>query len=476
MNLKAFIAALMIATSACNALLGPSHSNPTTADAGVPTFYLNLPTPTPIPPTVVLPTFPVKGPTPSRTPRPPATPTSTPTSTPSVRWPVATLTIVSSMPMSGSVSITPRAFVNAEQLRLEQAGYKACGGKYALAFKPLDDASFYAAGMDTSLETQNARWAAADPSVIAYIGGYDSNAAKIAIPILNRAGPLLMMSPSATYPGLTEPVIGQPDEPDKYYPAGVRNFARVIPTDGVQGVISAAYMSKTLGVTSVFILDDGEPYGQAVADVFESAAKVLSIHVVGHESINPVAGDYQALMLEIATRNNGGPPDAIFASMLASNNASQLLKDKVTVLGDNTKVKFMGPGGIRTQSFIVEAGSPTAEGVFAADEGLPFPDGLTDAGVRFVNDYQAVNGKLTKPAALYAYETMNVLLKAIENVCASGGDPTDRRQVRDAVFAINNFSGVLGTWTFDQNGDTSLTNITIYTVKNGAWQVVETVR
>ena len=67
---------------------------------------------------------------------------------------------------------------------------------------------------------------------------------------------------------------------------------------------------------------------------------------------------------------------------------------------------------------------------------------------------------------------MNVALAAIESVCASGGDPTSRKAVRDAVFATEDFNGVLGTWSFDANGDTSLTDMTIYKVENGIYKVV----
>jgi branched-chain amino acid transport system substrate-binding protein len=69
---------------------------------------------------------------------------------------------------------------------------------------------------------------------------------------------------------------------------------------------------------------------------------------------------------------------------------------------------------------------------------------------------------------------MNVVVAAIESVCAAGGDPTNREAVRAAVFATKDFNGVLGTWSFDANGDTTLTDMTIYQVKNGAYVAVGT--
>lgn len=75
---------------------------------------------------------------------------------------------------------------------------------------------------------------------------------------------------------------------------------------------------------------------------------------------------------------------------------------------------------------------------------------------------------------MYGYEAMNVLMQALENVCAAGGNPADRATVNKAVFAIKDFNGVLGTWSFDANGDTSITDMTIYQVQNGAYTPVGT--
>src|SRR6266508_3245245 len=114
-----------------------------------------------------------------------------------------TLKIVSSLPMTGASLTQTQTIVNAEQLRLEQAGNKACGGKYNIAYEAWDDASAALGKWDPAVETENANKAAADKSIVAYLGTFNSGAAKLSIPILNQAGPLVMISPANTYPGLT---------------------------------------------------------------------------------------------------------------------------------------------------------------------------------------------------------------------------------------------------------------------------------
>ncbi len=446
MKRKAITLVLALCAVSCS-VLSPRATEPTKV---FPTYNANLPTDTPLPPTLV--------------------PIYTATPTANVNWPVATLTIVASLGTKGSSSAESRAIQNAEKLRLVQANYLACRGKYQLAYQTLNDINKKTMAWDPNLETDNVTTAVEDPSVIAYLGGDTIDAAKLIIPMLEKAGPMVVLSVSNSYPGLTKAGSGVPNEPDIYYPTGVRNFVRVATDDDVEATYAAQYMAQALGVKSVFIIDDEEPYGYALSHAFEAAALVMGMQVVGHEAISPKAKDYQALMWRIAASNNGHAPDAVFASVLAQNNASQLLKDKVTVLGDNTKVKFMGPSGILTPQFIAGAGAATAEGVYAATTRPAIPDGLTDAGKQFVSDYQTNYGPLNEPDAIYAYEAMNVLLKAIENICASGGDPTNRKQVRDALFGVRDFNGVLGTWSFDANGDTSLAKVTMYQVKDGAFE------
>jgi branched-chain amino acid transport system substrate-binding protein len=375
-----------------------------------------------------------------------------------------TLKIVSSLPMTGSSLTQTKTMVQAEQMRLDEAGSKACGGKYTISYQALDDATAAAGQWDAATETENANKAAADKSVIAYLGTFNSGAAKLSIPILDNAGPLVMVSPANTYAGLTKPGFAA-GEPDIYYPTKVRNYTRVIVADDVQGAVAARFIHDTLKASTVYILDDQQLYGKGIADVLANTAKGIGLTVVGHDGIDTKAADYKALMTKISTSNNGAPPDVVYAAMVIDSNAAQLLKDKVAIMGDNTKVKFVGPDGIQTQAFIDGAGASVAEGVYASVGGLP-ADKLPAAGQAFVKAYTAKYGA-TEPYTIYAYEAMSVVLAAIESVCAAGGNPTDRKAIRDAVFNTKNFSGALGTWSFDANGDTSLTDLTFYQVTSG---------
>jgi branched-chain amino acid transport system substrate-binding protein len=380
-----------------------------------------------------------------------------------------TLKIVSSLPLTGASLQQTDTIVKSIQLKLDQVKNQACGGKYKLVYESKDDASAALGKWDPAVETENANKAAADKSVIAYIGTFNSGAAKLSIPILGKSN-LVMVSPANTYSGLTKEIGADKKvgEPGVYYPTGARNYTRVIVADDVQGAVAANW-AKSLGVNSVYILDDAELYGKGVADVFNATAKGLGMNVIGQESIDPKAADYKALMTKISTSNGGQAPDMIYVGMVIDNGAAQLLKDKVGVMGDNTKVKFMGPDGIQTQALIDGAGADVAAGAFATVGGVPF-DQLPPSGLQYRKDYTAKYGETNEPYSIYGYEAANVVIDAIERICKDGKDPTDRATVRDYVFATKDFDGVLGKWSFDKNGDTSLTSMTGYVVKDGKYE------
>jgi len=352
------------------------------------------------------------------------------------------------------------------QLRVEQAGNKACDGKYRIVYESWDDASASEGKWTSEMEIQNANNAVNDKSIVAYLGTFNSGAAKLSIPILNQAG-MIMISPANTYPGLTHKVEGvtESDEPYAYFPNGVRNFVRLVATDDLQGPVVVNFMVSQ-GIKSVYILNDQEVYGKGVAEAVNMAAQKAGIIVVAQEGYDPKAANYLELMKKISTSNNGSAPDAIFLGAIVENNAGQLLKDKVAVLGDNQQVKFIGPDGLFTAGLIETAGPSAAEGTFATTPGLALAD-LGEAGQKFYADYAKRFGETNEPYAIMGYETMSVTLHAIENLCAAGGDPTNRSAIRDAVFSIREFEGALGIWSFDNNGDITIPYFLVGQVQNG---------
>jgi branched-chain amino acid transport system substrate-binding protein len=342
--------------------------------------------------------------------------------------------------------------VNAMKMALEEVGNKIDNA--TIEFEDLDDATPARGAWDAGKEAENANRAVNDPDVIAYIGTFNSGAAKVSIPILNRAN-LAMVSPANTYPGLTKKVEGvEANEPDVYYPGGTRNYSRVVPSDDIQGAVAANW-AKSLGVQKVYILDDTELYGHGLAVVFNNTAPKIGLTVVGGpEGIDPKASDYRAL----ATKIRGTNPDLVYFGGITQNQAGKLLKDLRSVVGNN--LKFMSPDGTYEKAFIDDAGD-AGEGAYITFGGVP-PSKLTGKGGDWYKAYKAKYNSEPEAYAAYGYESMKVVLDSIKRAGVK-----DRVKVRDAIMGTRDYDGVLGKWSFDRNGDTSLTNMSGRQIKGG---------
>jgi branched-chain amino acid transport system substrate-binding protein len=355
--------------------------------------------------------------------------------------------------------------VNAIKLAVEERDNKA--GDVNIEYESLDDATAQAGQWDAAKCAENAQEAAQDEQVIGWIGPFNSGCAAVEIPINNRAG-LAMISPANTYIGLTKEG-GEPDEPDKYYPSGDRNYARVIVADDKQGAAGAALMEEE-GLNSVYILDDKETYGKGLADQFQKAAEASGIEVLGREGIDGSASNYRSLMNKIATAN----PDAVYFGGIIENNAAQLIKDKVGAGMSNDEVAFIGPDGIFVDTLLSQAGD-SAEGIWVTFGGLPESE-LSQKGQEFVENYESTYDDKIQPYTAYAYEAANVMLDAIERASKeAGGGVPDREAVAKQIYATEDYSGVLGTWSFDEDGDTTLTELSIQQVEDGEFQFQHTV-
>jgi branched-chain amino acid transport system substrate-binding protein len=372
-----------------------------------------------------------------------------------------TATIVSDLPLQGPSRAENETIVNAVTLALEERDYMA--GDVRIEYQSRDDARD--GKWDETACEENAQSAAGDESIVGWIGPFNSGCATVQIPILNEAG-LAMISPANTALKLTKPSV-DPDEPEKYYPTGERNYARVIVTHDKQGRGGAIWM-RDLGVESVFVLDDGETDGRTVANQFEQSARELGMEVLGREGVDGNAGDYSSLMQRIAQLN----PDAIYFAGVAQDTTGRLVTDKVAAGMSNEDVLFMGPDGISDQTFLDAAGG-AADGIYVTFGSL-YPSELPARGQEFVDRYGERFGSDPEPYTANGYEAANVLLDAIERSYEADGEVT-RAGVVQELFATQIYDGVLGTWSFDEDGDSDLTEISIQRVENGEFEFYRTI-
>ena len=348
------------------------------------------------------------------------------------------------------------------QLYLDQHGDVA--GKYKIKLKFYDDAVASTGSWDPSTCTSNAQKHVASTNEIAVMGTFNSGCAKLEVPILNGA-PMLMVSDANTSPGLTKSYAGNdPGEPEKYYPSGKRNYARVVTTDDYQGQADADFLSQSKKIKSCYVVNDNSTYGKGVAGAFATAAKADGITILGNDSWDSKATNYTALMSKIKQKN----PGCLFIGGTYDLNGGQLVKDKFNILGDNNKVLMMAPDGFTGYPDLDKL--PQSQGMYLSFSGLA-SEQLTKqagAGQKLLAAYKAKYG--TAPVGsypLYGAAALQVILAAIAK-----SDGT-RQGVINQVFgstpiSISATDSVLGkAFTIDtKTGDVSAKDISILQMKN----------
>jgi branched-chain amino acid transport system substrate-binding protein len=364
--------------------------------------------------------------------------------------------VASDLPLQGAIRHQTVEINRAIIWALQDQSWKA--GSYKIAYQSCDDSTAQAAGWDTGKCATNAHSYATNMSVIGVVGTFNSGCAKIIIPILNRAhpGPVAIVSPANTSPGITTTGPGaDPGEPNKYYPTGVRNYARVVANDQYQGPADAMF-TKSLGKTKVYVLNDKQTYGYGVALTYSNAAKKLGLKVVGFKGWDAKQSSYEALAQAI--KKSGA--QVVFLGGIVCNNGTKLMQDIKSV---NPHIQLQMPDGFSDPN----ANGPVANGAYFSVAGQP-PTSLKGKGATFVKKFGKSIGEAPNPYAAYGAEAMEVLLNAIAR---SGGN---RANVAKALYGMTVRNGILGTFTINSQGDTSGSAITIYKQKGKKFIPVST--
>ena len=328
------------------------------------------------------------------------------------------LTVYLSAPLSGPRAADGQDVADGAQLAIEDAAGEAGGTMVTLA--TLDDAGND--GWDASRTGANARLAAQDSTAIAYVGELDSGASRTSVPITNEAG-MLQVSPGSGAEDLTRAALGSSDVPS-VQPSGARTFGRVIPSDRDQGEAAGVWMSEQ-GIAKVALIGGRDPFGEALVAGLESGVSAPA--VVGAAQM-PEA-EY------LATERTDAPGNP------------------------------RSPGGIPL--FASDAALERASGP-RPDPAPPAPDRFTSAALdrsqlpagadAFLADFRRSYGREPGRYAAYGYEAMAVVLDSIDRA----GDPLSRSSVIDAFFATVDRDSILGRYSIDAVGNTTLPTLGAY--------------
>jgi branched-chain amino acid transport system substrate-binding protein len=342
-------------------------------------------------------------------------------------------------PLTGSIAHLGKDNENGVRLALDEAnaaGIEIGGKKVKFELLSEDDQADPKQGTIVAQKLVDAK-------VVGIIGHLNSGTTIPASKLYHDAN-IPQISPSATNVTFTN--------------QGFKTAFRVIANDAQQGKVLGEFAVNKLGAKNIAIIDDRSAYGQGLADEFEKAAVAAGATILAREFTDTTKTDFTAILTSIKGKN----PDLIFYGGMDAQ-AGPMMK-QVKNLG--LTAKYLAGDGVQTPEF-VKLAADAAEGAYASSPGVPLDQ--MPGGGSFADKYKSKFNQEIQIYAPYAYDAMNIMLEAMKK--AGSTDPATYLP----VLAGMQYQGVTGNLAFDEKGDIKGGGISLYQVKDGKWEYIETI-
>ena len=334
-------------------------------------------------------------------------------------------------PLSGPNAAQGIGAKNSFDLAIKQAN-KSGKFPYTLEMMTLDDASDPAVAVSAALK------AVSDKSVVAVSGHWNSGCALATIHTFHSFK-VPMMVWGAISPKITE----------YNYP----EITRSCPTLVQENVPFAKWVINSLGYKTFSIISDTTDYGDQNTKVFKSLADKLGAKVLSVDAVPTGTTDFRPILTKI----KGLQPSAIYFGGVVMEGA--LAKSQMKKVGLNKL--FCAVSGLADPKFIEVAGK-AAEGTVITKPGFELTE--LAGGKAYIKAYEAQGYSEPMGAyGVYAYESAGIILATLKKV-----GPDDKGELAKALRAAK-YDGIMGTTTFDKNGQTELAPVTKLVSQDGKW-------
>ncbi|MEV4557548.1 branched-chain amino acid ABC transporter substrate-binding protein [Kitasatospora sp. NPDC049285] len=357
-------------------------------------------------------------------------------------------------PLTGKLSALGLGIKNSVDLAVNKANKDKTVPGVTFAIEAMDDQANPTSGQ------QNATALVGKSEVAGVVGPLNSSVSLTMQKVFNDAH-LAQVSPANTNPQLS---LG-PDWGSSKFVRPYASYFRTATTDVVQGKFAAQYLYSEAKKTKVYVIDDKKTYGAGLAAIFQEEFKKLGGTVVGADHINPDDKDFSAVATKVAS---SGADSVYYGGEYPEGGP---LSDQIKKAG--AKVPLFGGDGLYDDEFI-KLSNNNSNGDLATSVGAPVEE--LDSAKTFISDYKAAGYK--DPYAAYggySFDAAWSIIEAVKKAVADNGGkvPTDlRAKVIDSLSKVS-FDGVTGKVSFDQYGDTTNKQLTVYTVKDNKWVPVK---
>lgn len=286
------------------------------------------------------------------------------------------------------------------------------------------------------------------PEIVAILGTTCSVSAVEVSRIMSEAG-LVMISGANTSPSLTA-IDGKPGK--DWHPG----YFRTQPSDAAMGQSAATFVFSELGITKAATIDDGDPYTQGLTDIFRKTFTKLGGRIVLSAMVNKGDTDMGPVLTAVANTK----AELIFMPLFQPE--ANFIVRQARQMNDLDNIVMMVTQAVLHVTFLQSVGKDGI-GIYL----VLFTTLKSAANDEFVAVYTSRFGE--QPGKLghgfgYAYDAVNLLFNAIEDVTVKDKDGTlhiGRQALRDALYATVDFEGLTGKLSCDEFGDCGVTRVKI---------------
>ncbi len=340
-------------------------------------------------------------------------------------------------PITGANAAEGAAARNAFELAIQQANES---GEYPYEIRTIiiDDQS------DATVGVAGAQKIVADDTVVAATGHWNSGVAEATIPVFKEN----------EIPFLIWGAIRESLTCAENYPWVTRSA----PTDVQENIPLASAVLDTMGYDKVFIVSDVTSYGEGNTTAFTAELESRGLAPLGVEKVQEGTVDFRAIIAKI---KESGATCVYWGGVVTEGSIL-----KLQMYEEGLDALFCGISGNYSEDFL-KIGAEAAEGALIVKPGIVLES--TEAGQAFIDAYNAAG--YSEPIGAYtpyAYEAALILLQALKTC---GNNPTAAAMVD--IIKDGEFTGIMGTTTFNEIGQTTLVAAYLNVVQDGVWTVYD---
>jgi branched-chain amino acid transport system substrate-binding protein len=340
-------------------------------------------------------------------------------------------------PLSGDNAQYGQTFRNAIELYVE--GLNAEGGVdgRTVVIRAEDDR---AVPQEAANIAQNF---AASRRMLATVGSFSSAASMAAAPILEDAG-MVQVSPTSSHPDFTG--IGE-------------HMFRIVTTQDVEGPLNAQFVEDQFSPDSVAVIYRQDDWGASASEFFIEEADEIGMDVALSEAVVPGTKDLRPLVTSL----NSSDAEVLYLALFYADAATlaQQMQQAGLEIPVVTNSSLFNPQ-------LIELAGDAVEGFYVPSNFSPNSD--RPVVREFVSAFEEKTGNVPDQFAALAYDAIGVLTAGMQEAAASG--ELTRASIQTALSNLEEYNGVTGVLTFDDQGNALRESMTWLRIQDGDFQVV----